>query len=173
MESQLANLLLKINLNPNSPDYKLNAFVILPNKYFISSFANMSEIPVKIDYLPEVDRHVHQNLVFYQMERSNLKNLEIQTLDRLIKILDGSIQDHEDEVGLSEETNPQKVALNSDLLNQLNGIFKCRQRIDMQDLEVIMKKFKEQRGEYEGLMEVIQEQVEVAKQLAFDNSGKK
>jgi len=174
MESQLADLLLKINLDPSSADYKLNAFVILPNKYFIASFANMSEIPVKIDYIPEIDRHVHQNLIFYQMARSNIKNLESQTLDKLIKILDGSIQDQEDEIGISEEnSSPEQVVLNSKLLGQLNEIFKCRQRIDMEDLELIKKEFNDQKDEYEVLMKVLQEQMEVAKKLALDNSSKK
>lgn len=173
MESQLANLLLKVRLDPNVADYGLRAFLLHPNKYFIDAFVNMSQIPVRVDYLPETARHVHQNLLFYQMQRSELKELELQTLDKLIKIVDGSIQLEEDDVGLSEGTSPQQVPLARELLDKLNRIFKCRKRIDADDLQRMHRDFQEQKGDQEQLMDVLQAQVLVAKNLALGGSSKK
>lgn len=172
MESHLRNLLLKIHINPDSPQYNLNAFVILPNKYFLNSFANMSEIPVLVDYIPETARKVHQNFLFYQMQKGDLANLEAQSLEKLIKILDGSIQQEEDDVGMSEEMSP--VKLGDELLQMLNSVLTCRRQVDRGDLEAVRVGFEEDKGVIEEVLHVLEEQIEVSKKLAFDvGSGKK
>lgn len=174
MDSQLANLLLKVQLDPSSPNFKLNAYTILPNKYFINSFANMSEIRVEVDYLPETSRQVHQNLLFYQMQRGELNQLEAQSLEKLTKILDGSIQDEEDEVGLtSQGDSPQQVPLSLELLEMLNGIVKRRRRMDVDDSKRLNQNFENEKKNYDNLMNVLETQIEIARNLAFDTNTKK
>ena len=174
MDSQLANLLLKVQLDPNSPDFKLNAFTTLPNKYFINSFANMREIRVDVDYLPEASRQVHQNLLFYQMQRGDIKNLETQSLEKLTKILDGSIQIEEDEVGISsEEDKLEQVPLSLELLEKLNGIVKQRRKMNTEDSKVLNQSFENDKKIYHDLLSVLEKQVEIARNIAFDESSTK
>ena len=174
MDSQLANLLLKIELDPNSSDFQLQAFTILPNKYFINSFANMREIRVNVDYLPKASRQVHQNLLFYQMQRGDLNKLEAQSLEKLTKILDGSIQLEEDEVGISSEgESPEQVSLSLQLLKKLNGIVKLRKKMDSEDSKVLTQCFEDDKKIYDDLFNVLEKQIEIARNLAFDETSTK
>lgn len=173
MESQLANLLLKARLDHSQPDYCLDASLIHPNRFFINAFANRSSIPVRVDYLPSSARHVHQNLLFYDLRRSELGKLEVQTLDRLIKILDGSIQLEEDDVGLTENASSQNVPLSAPLLTKLNRIFTCRKRVDSEDLQRMVQDFQKFKEDRQALMRVVEAQVQVARELALGGSAKK
>ena len=169
MESHLRNLLLKVRIEPEAHDFGLAAFVILPNQYFLNSFANMSEIPVRVDYLPENARPVHQNFLFYQMLKGEIANLESQSLEKLTKILDGTIQQEENDV--EEVTESAPVELDAQLLKMLNAVLQCRRQIDKGDLEKMREGHLEEKGVVQDLLKVLEEQMLVARKLAFDGSS--
>ena len=167
MVSQIENLCLKIEIDPKQ-GYYLEAIKMVPNKFSVRSFVNTFDIPVKVDYIQENDRHVFHNLYFYQMEREYFESFEIELLNRLIKTLNGTIQEEEDDYGTDTSEN-FPIEISQKLKDKIYELLVCRKRLDSKDLNIIQKDFSQDREKFEKLFSSLEKQMKLTRCVATLN----
>lgn len=170
METQIDNLVLTVEISMNSSDQALQAFKIIPNKYFKQSFANMIEIPVVVDYIPEENRHVYKDLLFYSLQKEKIQNFEFLILEKIIDVLKGNLESEE----LDEEENDvdcqnKKINLDLEVVQKLSDILKRNKRIGSEEMKSLIENFKGQNEFYNELLECFNKQNEISKKWIFEN----
>ena len=170
METQIDNLLMTIEINENNPNQILKAYKIIPNKYFKRCFANMIQIPVTVDYIPEENRHVYKDLLFYSLNKENYENLEQIVLEQMTNILEGKVESEELE-GEYEVTlkDDKKIKLDKQIIQKLNNLLQRKHRIEKNDLANIKNKIELKNEIFTEILECFENQFEISKLWMLEN----